>query len=36
MPLRNGTQLAFGTVLATYGESGSGMPTVTHAGPVDR
>jgi len=34
-PLRNGIQLAFGTVLATYGESGSGMPTLTHAGPVE-
>ena len=33
MPLSDGTQLAFGTVLAIYGESGSGMPTVTHAGP---
>lgn len=35
MPLRNGIQLAFGTVLVTYGESGNGMPTLTHAGPVD-
>lgn len=35
LPLRDGTQLAFGTVLVTYGESRSGMPTVTHAGPVD-
>jgi DNA-binding winged helix-turn-helix (wHTH) protein len=33
MPLRNGIQLAFGTVLVIYGESGSGMPTLTHAGP---
>jgi hypothetical protein len=31
MPLRNGIQLAFGTVLVTYGESGNGMPTLTHA-----
>ena len=35
MPLRNGIQLAFGTVLVVYGESGNGMPTVTHAGPAD-
>lgn len=35
MPLRHGIQLAFGTVLAIYGESGDGMPTLTHAGPVD-
>jgi DNA-binding winged helix-turn-helix (wHTH) protein len=35
MPLRNGIQLAFGTVRAIYGESGSGMPTLTHAGPVE-
>jgi DNA-binding winged helix-turn-helix (wHTH) protein len=35
MPLRNGIQLAFGTVRVTYGESGNGMPTLTHAGPVD-
>ena len=35
MPLRDGIRLAFGTVLAVYGESGNGMPTVTHAGPVD-
>jgi DNA-binding winged helix-turn-helix (wHTH) protein len=35
MPLRHGTQLAFGTVLVVYGESSSGVPTVTHAGPVD-
>lgn len=34
-PLRHGIQLAFGTVLATYGESRSGMPTLTHAGPTD-
>jgi DNA-binding winged helix-turn-helix (wHTH) protein len=30
--LSRGTRLTFGTVLATYGESGSGMPTLTHAG----
>jgi DNA-binding winged helix-turn-helix (wHTH) protein len=35
MPLRDGIRLAFGTVLAVYGESGNGMPTVTHAGPPD-
>jgi len=35
MPLRNGLQLAFGTVRAIYGESNSGLPTVTHVGPVD-
>lgn len=35
MPLRDGIQLAFGTVLVTYGESGNGMPTLTHAGPAD-
>jgi DNA-binding winged helix-turn-helix (wHTH) protein len=36
MPLRDGIQLAFGTVRVIYGESGNGMPTLTHAGPVDR
>jgi hypothetical protein len=35
MPLRNGIQLAFGTVLVVYGESGNGTPTLTHAGPAD-
>jgi len=35
MPLRDGIQLAFGTVLVTYGESGNGMPTLTHVGPAD-
>lgn len=35
MPLRNGIQLAFGTVLVIYGESGNGMPTLTHAGLAD-
>ena len=35
MPLRDGIQLAFGTVLVVYGESGNGMPTLTHAGPAD-
>ena len=34
-PLRDGIQLAFGTVRVIYGESGSGIPTLTHAGPVD-
>jgi DNA-binding winged helix-turn-helix (wHTH) protein len=34
-PLRAGIQLAFGTVLAVYGESRNGMPTLTHAGPGD-
>ena len=29
------SQLAFGTVLVVYGESGSGMPTLTHVGPAD-
>jgi len=31
VPLRDGIQLAFGTVRVVYGESGSGMPTLTHA-----
>lgn len=35
MPLRNGLRLAFGTVLVIYGESGDGVPTLTHAGPVE-
>jgi len=35
MPLRDGIQLAFGTVLVVYGESGNGTPTLTHAGPAD-
>jgi pSer/pThr/pTyr-binding forkhead associated (FHA) protein len=35
MPLRDGIQLAFGTVLVVYGESANGMPTLTHAGPAD-
>lgn len=35
VPLRNGIRLVFGTVLATYGESGNGMPTLTHVGPAD-
>jgi DNA-binding winged helix-turn-helix (wHTH) protein len=30
--LRDGSELAFGTMLATYRESGSGMPTLTHFG----
>ncbi len=34
-PLRNGVQLAFGTVRVVYGESGNGMPTLTQAGPAD-
>jgi pSer/pThr/pTyr-binding forkhead associated (FHA) protein len=34
MPLRDGIQLAFGTVPVIYGESGNGMPTLTHAGPA--
>jgi DNA-binding winged helix-turn-helix (wHTH) protein len=33
--LRNGIQLAFGTVVVVYGESGNGMPTLTHVGPAD-
>jgi DNA-binding winged helix-turn-helix (wHTH) protein len=33
--LRDGIQLAFGTVVVTYRESASGMPTVTHFGPAD-
>jgi DNA-binding winged helix-turn-helix (wHTH) protein len=36
LPLRHGIQVSFGGVLAVYGESGDGMPTLTHAGPVDR
>lgn len=35
VPLRDGVQLAFGTVLVTYRESGTGMPTLTHVGPAD-
>ena len=35
MPLRDGIQLAFGTVLVTYGESSNGMPTLTHVGPAE-
>jgi DNA-binding winged helix-turn-helix (wHTH) protein len=31
--LRDGSQVAFGTMLAIYRESGSGMPTQTHCGP---
>jgi DNA-binding winged helix-turn-helix (wHTH) protein len=33
VPLHDGSQLAFGTILATYRESGSGMPTQTHIEP---
>jgi DNA-binding winged helix-turn-helix (wHTH) protein len=32
MKLGDGTSLAFGTALATYGESASGLPTLTQAG----
>jgi len=32
VPLRDGSQLAFGTMLATYRESGGGIPTQTHFG----
>jgi DNA-binding winged helix-turn-helix (wHTH) protein len=35
MPLRNGIQLAFGTVPVVYGESDNGMPTLTHAGSAE-
>jgi hypothetical protein len=35
VPLQDGVQLAFGTVLATYRESGSSMVTLTQVGPVD-
>ncbi|HEU4485148.1 MAG TPA: hypothetical protein VFR96_06635 [Povalibacter sp.] len=35
MPLHHGIQLAFGTVLVTYGESRNGMPALTHIGSVD-
>lgn len=35
VPLRDGNQLAFGTVLVTYRESGTGMPTLTQLGPPD-
>jgi DNA-binding winged helix-turn-helix (wHTH) protein len=31
--LHDGSQVAFGTLLAIYRESGSGMPTQTHCGP---
>lgn len=36
VPLHDGAQLAFGTVLVTYRESGLGSPTLTHVGPLDR
>jgi len=32
VPLHDGCRLAFGTVLAIYGESSTGMPTMTHLG----
>jgi DNA-binding winged helix-turn-helix (wHTH) protein len=32
VPLSDGSELAFGTMLATYCESGSGIPTLTHVG----
>jgi DNA-binding winged helix-turn-helix (wHTH) protein len=32
VPLHDGSELAFGTLLATYRESGSGMPTLTQFG----
>jgi DNA-binding winged helix-turn-helix (wHTH) protein len=32
VPLHDGSQVAFGTLLATYRESGSGIPTQTHFG----
>jgi DNA-binding winged helix-turn-helix (wHTH) protein len=35
VPLHDGARLAFGTVLAIYGESSTGMPTLTHLGPLD-
>jgi len=35
VPLRDGARVAFGTVLATYGESSTGMPTLTHLGSLD-
>lgn len=35
VPLHDGMQLGFGTVLVTYRESASAMPTVTHFGPSD-
>jgi DNA-binding winged helix-turn-helix (wHTH) protein len=34
-PLHDGIELAFGTVLVTYRESGSGMATVTHFEPAN-
>ena len=34
-PLHDGARVAFGTVLALYGESATGMPTLTHLGPMD-
>lgn len=33
--LRDGCRVAFGTVLAIYGESSAGIPTLTHLGPAD-
>lgn len=34
IPLHDGMQLAFGTVLVTYGQTNNGMPTLTHVGPA--
>jgi DNA-binding winged helix-turn-helix (wHTH) protein len=34
VPLHDGARLMFGTVVAIYGESSMGMPTLTHLGPV--
>jgi DNA-binding winged helix-turn-helix (wHTH) protein len=35
VPLRDGSEIGFGTVLATYRESDNSAPTLTHFGPVD-
>ena len=35
VPLHDGCRLAFGTVVAIYGESSAGIPTLTHLGPGD-
>jgi len=32
VPLRDGSRVAFGTLVATFHESGGGLPTLTHVG----
>lgn len=34
LPLRDGMEIAFGTVVVTYRESRGGTPTLTHIGPA--